>query len=216
MAVRFQRCQMLFGEDFARFQHAKVLLLGVGGVGGFALDCLYRSGITNLTIVDFDYFEITNQNRQIGSEALGQSKVMTLAQRYPNITPIHVRIDSHWINSFQFDSFDLVLDCIDDISAKVAIAQNTWSNLIVSCGSAKRTDPTKISVSDLWKIQGDRFCRKYRDSLKKHHFSNPIKVVHSLETAQCTQLGSFVGVTGAFGLTLCAETIKTLRNTTRT
>jgi tRNA A37 threonylcarbamoyladenosine dehydratase len=63
--MRFQRCCSIFGEDFKKLQSAKVLLLGVGGVGGFCLDCLYRSGIQNITIVDFDSFDITNQNRQI-------------------------------------------------------------------------------------------------------------------------------------------------------
>ena len=64
--MRFQRCRELFGDDFNKIANAKVIILGVGGVGSYVLDCLYRSGVQNITIVDFDRFDITNQNRQIG------------------------------------------------------------------------------------------------------------------------------------------------------
>jgi tRNA A37 threonylcarbamoyladenosine dehydratase len=61
--LRFDRCKKLFSNDFEKLQNAKILILGVGGVGAHALDCLYRSGLTNITIVDYDKYEITNQNR---------------------------------------------------------------------------------------------------------------------------------------------------------
>ena len=74
--MRFQRCKMLFGEDnFKKLQQAKILILGVGGVGSYALDCLYRSGVSDITILDFDVYDESNQNRQIGSEAVGMVKV---------------------------------------------------------------------------------------------------------------------------------------------
>ncbi|HIQ27877.1 MAG TPA: tRNA threonylcarbamoyladenosine dehydratase, partial [Sulfurovum sp.] len=70
--MRFERCKMLFGEEnFSKIQASKILILGVGGVGSYALDCLYRSGVTDITILDFDVYDETNQNRQIGSEAVG-------------------------------------------------------------------------------------------------------------------------------------------------
>jgi len=79
--MRFERCRMLMGDDFEKLRKAKILLLGVGGVGGFCLDCLVRSGVEDITIVDFDRFDITNQNRQIGSEKVGAVKV---DRRHPN------------------------------------------------------------------------------------------------------------------------------------
>ena len=84
--MRFQRCRMLFGdEDFEKLQHAKILILGVGGVGSYALDCLYRSGVSDITILDYDIYDETNQNRQIGSDAVGMIKVDRLKDLYPDI-----------------------------------------------------------------------------------------------------------------------------------
>lgn len=206
--MRFERCRMLFGEDFAKIEQANILILGVGGVGSYCLDCLYRSGVKQITIVDKDRFEITNQNRQIGSDALGELKVQTLAKRYPGVTPIETTIDALWIEQFDFEPFDIVLDCIDDIPAKVEIAKKVWQKLIVSCGSGKKIETTQIQVSNIWKVEGDKFCRKYKEALKKQRFSKRILAVHSKETPKCIELGSFVGVTGAFGLSMCSEAIK--------
>ena len=82
---RFARTLLLFKEEgFKKLQKANVLLLGVGGVGGFALDCLYRTGIGRICIIDYDSFDETNQNRQIGSfEGLGQKKGASAVQKIP-------------------------------------------------------------------------------------------------------------------------------------
>ncbi len=71
---RYTRLRIIFGENFERIQNTKVVVFGVGGVGGFVVDCLYRSGLQNITIVDKDCFDITNQNRQIGSEHINEPK----------------------------------------------------------------------------------------------------------------------------------------------
>ena len=119
-------------------QSAKVLLIGVGGVGGFCLDALYRTGIQNITIVDFDTFDITNQNRQIGSEKVGATKVIRMKELYPLINTIEEKITPKWVEEFDFEEFDLVIDAIDDIKAKVALALNTHEKLISSMGGAKK------------------------------------------------------------------------------
>ncbi len=85
MTDRFSRTRLLFEDNFEKLQNSKVLLLGVGGVGGFCLDSLYRTGIGEITIVDFDTFEVTNQNRQLGSEAIGMSKVERMKELYSGI-----------------------------------------------------------------------------------------------------------------------------------
>ena len=214
MDLRYARCETLFGEEnFIKLQNAKILILGVGGVGSFALDCLYRSGVNDIIIVDFDTFEITNQNRQIGSENIGESKVLTLAKTYPKITPIEKKIDREWVENFNFEPFDIVIDAIDDIDAKVAIAKKTYPKLLSSMGSAKKIDTTKIEVCSIWKTHGDKFAKKFRDKLKKERFNKNFKVVFSAEEPKCKELGSFVGVTGSFGLSLCSLTIDKILNT---
>ncbi len=206
--MRFERCRQLFGEDFEKLRLAKVLILGVGGVGSFALDCLYRTGVHDITIVDFDRYDITNQNRQIGSEAVGEVKVEVLEKLYPGIKKIVSKIDNEWVEKFDFDQFDVVIDAIDDIKAKVAVAKKVGNKLISSMGSAKKCDPTKIETASVWKTHGDPFARKFRSELKKAGFKGDFLAVFSPEEPRCTEKGSFVGVTGAFGLTLCAKTIE--------
>jgi tRNA A37 threonylcarbamoyladenosine dehydratase len=208
--LKHSRCKSLFKEDFEKLQNSKILILGVGGVGSFALDCLYRSGIEDITIVDFDVFEETNQNRQIGSEALGAVKVERLKELYPNVKPINKKIDIKWIDSFDFEPYDLIIDAIDDIKPKVELIKRHYKKLISSGGSAKRIDPTKIEYINIFKTYNDPFLRKIRDELKKARFNKNFKIVFSSENPQCKELGSFVGVTGAFGLTICSIAVKKL------
>jgi len=199
-------------DDFTKLQDAKVILLGVGGVGSFCLDCLYRSGVKNITIVDFDTYDETNQNRQMWSELHeGELKVESLQTHYPEIKIINKRIDEEWVWDFDFDAYDLVLDAIDDTKAKLALAQKCYKKLISSFGSAKRVDPTQIKVDDIWKSYGDKFGSKIRYELRKRGFKKKYKVIFSSEEALVKEKGSFMGVTAAFGLTMCAETIKFLR-----
>ena len=213
--MRFDRCRTLFGEDFEKIQNAKILILGVGGVGSFALDCMYRSGVGDITIVDFDRYDITNQNRQIGSEHVGQIKVDVLARLYPGIKKINTKIDNDWIENFDCEKYDVVIDAIDDLKAKVAIAKKCAPKLISSMGSAKKCDPTKIEATSIWKTHGDPFARKFRNELKKAGFKGDFLAVFSPEEPMCKEKGSFVGVTGAFGLALCAKAIERVCNEER-
>jgi len=206
--MKFERCRMLMGEDFEKLRHAKILLLGVGGVGSFCLDCLVRSGVEDVTIVDFDTYDITNQNRQIGSEKVGAIKVERLAELYPTVTPIQAKIDAEWIQAFDFEPYDLVLDAIDDIRAKIALAHRVSSKLISSTGSARKLDPTKIEIASIWKTHGDPFARKIRYELKKSGFKGDYPALFSPEEPKCQTKGSFVGVTGAFGLAMCSIAIQ--------
>lgn len=209
--MKYERIKTLLYDDFNKLQNAKVLLLGVGGVGGFCLDCLVRSGVENITIVDYDTYDETNQNRQLYSELhQGEHKVEALKQHYPNVQVINKRVDEEWVHSFDFDEYDLVLDAIDDTKAKLALAQKCYKKLISSFGSAKRLDPTKVAVSDIWKSYGDKFGSKIRYELRKRKFSKKYKVIFSSEEAVSKEKGSFVGVTATFGLTMCAEAIKVL------
>ena len=210
--MKYDRIKLLLNDDFDKLQNAKIILLGVGGVGSFCLDCLVRSGVKDITIVDFDTFDETNQNRQMWSELhQDELKVEALQQHYPDIKIINVRIDEQWVWDFDFDKYDLVLDAIDDTKAKLALAQKCYKKLISSFGSAKRLDPTKILVDDIWKSYGDRFGSKIRYELRKRGFNKKYKVIFSSEETVTKEKGSFVGVTASFGLTMCSEAIKTIR-----
>ncbi len=209
---KYDRIKLLVGEEFSHIQNAKILLLGVGGVGSFCLDCLYRSGVQDITIVDFDTYDKSNQNRQMWSELHeGDVKVEALKEHYPELKIINKRIDEEWVWEFDFEPYDLVLDAIDDRNAKLALAQKCYKKLISSFGSAKRMDPTKIKVDDIWKSYGDKFGSKIRYELKKRGFKKKYKVIFSSEEVLVKEKGSFMGVTASFGLTMCSEAIKKIK-----
>ena len=209
MDLKFQRCELLFGaEDFAKIQKAKILILGVGGVGSYALDCLYRSGVSDITILDYDIYDETNQNRQIGSEAVGEHKVEVLKRLYPNITTINQQMNMAWVEAFNFEPYDLIVDAADTTKVKIEIAKKCYKKLIMSMGTAKRYDTSKIEVASIWKTHGDALARKIRNELKKAKFDRNFTVVFSPEEDRCKEKGSCVAVTGAAGLTICSEVIK--------
>ncbi len=211
--MRFERCRMLFGEeDFTKLQAANILILGVGGVGSYVLDCLYRSGVHSITIVDYDTYDETNQNRQIGSDAIGMLKTERLKDLYPGIQTIHQKMDIAWVESFDFDPYDLIIDAADTTKVKIEVAKKCYKKLIMSLGSAKRFEASKIEVASIWKTHGDALARKIRNELKRAKFDRNFTVVFSPEEDKCKEKGSCVAVTGAFGLTICSEAIKKIIN----
>jgi len=208
--MRFDRCKKLFGDDFNKLQDAKVLVLGVGGVGGVLVDCLARSGVGHITVVDDDTFDKTNQNRQLYSESVGEKKVEVFAKKYGCIKPLFQRVTKEWVEKFDFSGYDVVVDAIDDIPAKVEVAKRCHDRLISSMGSAKRVDPLLIEVKDIWKTYGDKLAKKFRYELKKAGFKGKFDVVFSPEEPRCEDMGSFMAVTGSFGLTLCSLVVQRL------
>ena len=207
--MRFERCRMLFGEeDFKKIQRSKILILGVGGVGSYTLDCLYRSGVTDITILDYDTFDETNRNRQIGSDAIGEVKVEVLEKLYPGVKTINQQMDMTWVATFDFEPYDIVIDAADTTKVKIEVAKKCFKKLIMALGSAKRFDANKIEVASIWKTHGDALARKIRNELKKAKFDRNFTVVFSPEEDKCKEKGSCVAVTGAVGLTVCSETIK--------
>jgi len=212
--MKYERIKQLLADDFIKLENAKVLLLGVGGVGGHCLDCLIRSGVKDITIVDYDAYDESNQNRQMWSELhVGELKTEALQKHYPSIKIINIKVEEPWVHEFDFSEYDVVLDAIDNTRAKIALAQACYRKLISTFGSAKRLDPTKVQVADIWKSAGDPLGKKIRRELTRRRFKSKYKVVFSSEEAVQTEFNkaSFVGVTATFGLTMCAEAIKKIR-----
>ena len=207
---RYDRTIKLFGEEnFNAFKNTKLILLGVGGVGSFALDSLYNTGITDITIVDFDTYEESNMNRQLGSHGnIDRIKVESLKEKYPELTSINVKITPEWIDDFDFSSYDYILDAIDDIKPKVHLINKYYKKVITTSGSAKRIDPSKIEYKSIWETFNDPFIRKIRYELKKIGFKKKFKVVFSSEEPKCLEKGSFEAVTGSFGFMMASLTIQ--------
>lgn len=211
MDDRFTRVKWLIKDkNFEKITKTKVLVCGLGGVGGMCVDALFRTGFTHLTLIDADSFEITNQNRQIHSEYIGEEKAKVFERIY-NAKGIVSKIDEEFLKNFDLGAFDLIIDAIDDIPAKVALAKEIDFKkqiFISSTGGARKLDSTRIKIASIFKTHGDALAKKFRYELRKSGFKGDFDVVFSDETPHCKDLGSFMGVTACFGLTLASLALK--------
>ena len=213
MQDKYTRVRWLLGEEeFNKISKTKILLCGLGGVGGVCADALFRSGLSDITVIDSDSFELTNQNRQLHSENLAQKKAEVFARIY-GFKAIVARIDEKFLASFNTLEFDVIIDAIDDIKAKVALANSADLKkqiYISSMGGARKIDSTRIKVAPVFKTYGDALAKKFRYELKKSGFKGSFDVVFSDKEPRCKNLGSFMGVTASFGLNLASLLIRKL------
>ncbi|ECP5135300.1 tRNA threonylcarbamoyladenosine dehydratase [Campylobacter upsaliensis] len=214
--MRYTRVKWLVGdENYEKISRTRVLIFGLGGVGGICTDALFRTGFTKLTLIDADSFETTNLNRQIHSEHIGENKAEVFAKIY-QAKGIVAKVDEEFLSTFDLSKFDLIIDAIDDISAKVALANKIDFKkqiFISSTGGARKLDPTLIKTTSIFKTYGDALAKKFRYELRKSGFKGDFEVVFSNEEAKCKNLGSFMGVTASFGLALASLALKKVLNT---
>ncbi|EFO9374884.1 tRNA threonylcarbamoyladenosine dehydratase [Campylobacter upsaliensis] len=214
--MRYTRVKWLVGdENYEKISRTRVLIFGLGGVGGVCTDALFRTGFTKLTFIDADSFETTNLNRQIHSEHIGENKAEVFAKIY-QAKGIVAKVDEEFLSTFDLSKFDLIIDAIDDIPAKVALANKIDFKkqiFISSTGGARKLDPTLIKTTSIFKTYGDALAKKFRYELRKSGFKGDFDVVFSNEEAKCKNLGSFMGVTASFGLALASLALKKVLNT---
>jgi len=175
----FRRNELLLGgETMERITQKKVIIFGVGGVGSWCAESLVRSGIRHLTIVDSDLVCITNVNRQLmaTTQTVGQVKVEALKERLLTINPeaeitaLRQIFSEETADSFQLDTYDYIIDAIDSLKDKatlILLACQTQARLFSSMGAALKLDPTRIQVTEFWKVNGDPLARALRNKFKK-------------------------------------------------
>ena len=190
----FERLELLIGKDnLEKIQNTKILLIGIGGVGGYTLESLVRSGINNITIVDYDTIDLSNLNRQIISNIsnIGKYKVEEYKLRIKDINPnCKVTIIKEKITIDNFDiinikNYDYVIDACDTIDVKKQIIRECLNNNIkfISCmGTGYKLDPTKFEITDLRKTSYDPIAKNLRNMVKKEKLKGKIPVVCSKET----------------------------------
>ena len=178
---RFSGVRRLYGQEgLAKLQRASVCVIGIGGVGSWAVEALARSAVGHITLIDLDNIAESNVNRQLHAidGAFGMAKVTAMAQRIKAINPacvvkeIEDFVTPENVAQMLNDGFDMVLDAIDDAKAKVAIvAYCKKSNipLVTVGGAGGRLDPTKIKQGDLSQVVGDRLLAKVRNQLRREH-----------------------------------------------
>jgi len=177
---RFGGVARLLGDAAAaRLRAARIAVVGVGGVGSWAAEALARSGVERLTLIDLDHVAPSNANRQIQAldGEFGKAKVVVMAQRIKAINPrAQVELIEEYVSQDNVASLihhvDVVIDCIDQVSAKAAlIAHGRASGLqVITCGAAGgRTDPTRIRYADLAQALGDPLLAKGRYRLRRRY-----------------------------------------------
>ena len=208
-------------DDFNKITTQKVMIFGIGGVGGYVCEALARSGISNFVLIDSDKVEITNINRQIVAtlETIDKSKVQVMKDRILSINKdAKVEINEKFYlpensGEFNFDGVTYIIDCVDTVTAKLSIvskAKELNIPVISAMGAGNKMDPSKLEVSDIFKTSVDPLCKVMRRELKKLGI-NKLKVVYSKEESINT--GSRTPTSNAFvppsmGLLIASEVIK--------
>lgn len=192
MLSQFSRTELLIGkEGMERLGNSRVAVFGVGGVGGYAVEALARSGVGELDLIDNDQVALTNLNRQIiaTTKTLGRDKVDVAKERVLEINPsAKVNIYKTFYlpetkDQFDFTKYDYVVDAIDTVSGKISLAvqaQEVGTAIISSMGAGNKLDPTAFQVTDIYKTSVCPLAKVMRRELKKRGIKK-LKVVYSEE-----------------------------------
>lgn len=231
----FHRSELLIGnEAMKRIARKRVIIFGVGGVGSWCAESLIRSGIGELTIVDSDRVCPTNINRQLmaTTETVGAPKVEVLQKRLLTINPsaritaLQERFTEDTADAFSIDTYDYVIDAIDSLRDKALLIEltcRTQARLFSSMGAALKMDPTRIRITEFWKVTGDPLARALRNHFKRQkrfpqrrfqcifsdellHNQGDTKESNSVNQPQPN--GSIVHITATFGFMLAGLVIQ--------
>ncbi len=182
----FRRAELLLGDEaMGRIAQKRVIIFGVGGVGSWCAESLVRSGISRLTIVDSDRVAVTNINRQLmaTTKTVGQVKVEALKERLlainpsAEITALQQIFNAETAESFQLGTYDYIVDAIDSLKDKALLillatslspqGESRRGAFFSSMGAALKLDPTRIKITEFWKVQGDPLARALRKRFKR-------------------------------------------------
>lgn len=189
----FDRLISLIGEDnLKKVSSKRILLIGLGGVGSYALEALVRNGFNNITVVDYDTIDITNLNRQLITDStnIGHSKVIEAilrAKRIRNdclIEGHEKRLTSDNIDELLNMQFDYIIDACDSIDVKFALMEKSLKydyKLITCLGTAKKLDPSKLSITTLDKTNNDPLARILRKKVRDAKINKKFYCVSSTE-----------------------------------
>ena len=229
---RLERTEMILGsESVKRLASSRVIVFGIGGVGGYVCEALVRSGIGAMDIVDNDSVAESNLNRQIiaTTDTIGMAKTEAMKERLLSIDP-ELKLTAHQCfflpeNSYEFDFglYDYVVDAVDTVTAKLEIimkAKAAGVPVISSMGTGNKLDPAALEIADIYKTSVCPLARVMRRELKERGVDR-LKVVYSkeeplkpAESSEPTQRravpGSFAPVPAAAGLIIASEVIRDL------
>lgn len=228
----FSRTELLLGKDkIEELKSKKVLIFGIGGVGGYVCEALARSGIGSFDLVDNDKVSISNINRQIiaTTKTIGLYKCESMKERIQSINPSAI-VNTYNVfytkdnqDIFDFNNYDYIIDCIDTVSSKLLIIEKATvlnKNIISSMGTGNKINPMMLEISDISKTSVDPLAKVMRYELKKRNIKH-LKVLYSKELPMKLEEeiinennkiipGSISFVPSAAGLIIASEVIKDL------
>ncbi len=193
MLHQFSRNELVYGKEGTEIlKNSTVAVLGIGGVGSFAVEALARTGVGTLILIDKDVVDITNVNRQIHAtlKTVGRSKVEVMAERIHDINPDCNVIEMHMFYTeetapklFEYP-IDFIVDASDTISYKIHLIKECLKRnikFISSMGAANKLDPTKFEITDIQKTSYDPVAKVIRTKLKKEKVNGKVPVIYSTE-----------------------------------
>lgn len=229
MQEQYSRTVGLIGEAaLTKLRHARVIVFGIGGVGGHATEALARAGVGALDLVDPDTVSESNINRQIIAlhSTVGRPKVAVMAERIRDIDPT-VAVTAHQVlylpenaDLFDFSKYDYIVDAIDNVTAKLELyrrAAAAGTPVIAAMGTGGKLDPTALRVTDIYKTEGCPLARTVRGLCRKNGIKK-LRVVYSPEQAKGAVTdengrhapASISFVPAAAGLLIAAEVVREL------
>ncbi|MBR3003709.1 MAG: tRNA threonylcarbamoyladenosine dehydratase [Lachnospiraceae bacterium] len=231
MNNRFQRASLILGvEQIEKMNRSRVAVFGIGGVGGYTVEALVRTGVGHITIVDGDVVDETNINRQIVSTALnvGEAKTKVAKERFLSINPdaditaLQLFYNAETKDMIDLSQFDYVVDAIDTVASKVELISEAYALGIpvISCmGAGNKTDPTRFKAADIYETNICPLAKIMRRELKARGISR-LKVVFSTEQPVKpepdekgrAQIGSLASVVSVAGMIMANEVIMDLTN----
>lgn len=220
---QFARTELLVGaEGIEKLKHARVAVFGIGGVGGYVVEALARSGVGTLDLIDNDRVSLTNLNRQIIAmhSTIGEYKVDVAKRRVLDIHPMAVVYTyktfflPETASEFDFSAYDYVVDAIDTVTGKIQLvmeADRTRTPVISCMGAGNKMDPTAFAVADIYQTSVCPLAKVMRRELKNRGIRK-LKVVYSKEqpVTKTQPPGSNAFVPSAAGLIMAGEVVKDL------
>ncbi len=200
--------------NLEKIKNTKILLVGVGGVGGFTLEALVRTGFLNITIIDGDIIEESNLNRQIitNQENIGNLKVEEAINRYTSINKVNIKAIDVMLTKDNFkeyinEYYDYIIDACDDLTIKVELVRYARKNnikIISALGTGKKLNSAYLEITTLAKTENDPLARKFRSMIRQANLDLNIPVVFSKEASINTNnvIGSVIFVPAVAGIYL--------------
>ena len=222
---QFSRTELLIGKQgIEKLQKAKVAVFGIGGVGSYTVEGLARAGVGHLILVDYDTYDITNINRQLGAlhSTIGKYKVDVMKERVLDINPNAI------VETYRPDEIEggetaivdstvtYIVDAIDTMTNKIKLIEKANMEnirIITATGAGNKLDPTKFEIADIYKTSVCPVCKILRKELKQRNIKK-LKVLYSKEIPQKPEtngertLGSVSFVPSVAGLIVAGEVIK--------